>query len=539
MAISKLNPVEGGIPKGNTANRSVEFPSPQIGDVYYNGQLEVLEIYNGTSWVAVSAPPATPNITSVTDVGAGLAYETGGTFTVVLSPGSGGSTASQFNVSTTTGGFSSSSSGTTLSLTGLTPGTSFVVVANAQNNFGTTVNSSPFSSITATTVPQAPTIGTATISNGLPVVSWTLGNNGGKNLTSITITPYLNGTTAQTPRTAATTNSTSYAFTTGQLTEDASYTFKVKATNANGDSLESSASNSVTVNEIFTIETLVVAGGGGGGANGNTTGGGGGGAGGYLYNSSTSIYAGSYTITVGAKGIGVNRTSGSHSTPISGSKGGDSSITGSNFTSIIATGGGGGVSNQSGGTPSSSNGGSGGGGNYINAAGTGTSGQGNNGGQAWQYQSGANELAFAGGGGGGSSAVGGNATNTVGGSGGAGTANSITGSSLVYAAGGGAGARGSYTAGTGGSSIGGNGVAGDGVGGSASPANRGSGGGGGGGNGDNPSYKGGDGSDGVVIIAYASSLPALTIGAGLTYDQPTRSGYRVYRFTAGTGTVTF
>jgi hypothetical protein len=25
----------------------------------------------------------------------------------------------------------------------------------------------------------------------------------------------------------------------------------------------------------------------------------------------------------------------------------------------------------------------------------------------------------------------------------------------------------------------------------------------------------------------------------LTYDQPTRSGYRVYRFTAGSGTVTF
>jgi hypothetical protein len=25
----------------------------------------------------------------------------------------------------------------------------------------------------------------------------------------------------------------------------------------------------------------------------------------------------------------------------------------------------------------------------------------------------------------------------------------------------------------------------------------------------------------------------------LTYTQPTRSGYRVYRFTAGTGTITF
>jgi hypothetical protein len=25
----------------------------------------------------------------------------------------------------------------------------------------------------------------------------------------------------------------------------------------------------------------------------------------------------------------------------------------------------------------------------------------------------------------------------------------------------------------------------------------------------------------------------------LTYDQPTRSGYRVYRFTAGTGTISW
>jgi hypothetical protein len=31
----------------------------------------------------------------------------------------------------------------------------------------------------------------------------------------------------------------------------------------------------------------------------------------------------------------------------------------------------------------------------------------------------------------------------------------------------------------------------------------------------------------------------LTIGSGLTYNQPTRAGYRVYRFTAGTGTITF
>jgi hypothetical protein len=31
----------------------------------------------------------------------------------------------------------------------------------------------------------------------------------------------------------------------------------------------------------------------------------------------------------------------------------------------------------------------------------------------------------------------------------------------------------------------------------------------------------------------------LTIGGGLTYSQPSRSGYRVYVFTAGTGNITF
>jgi hypothetical protein len=46
------------------------------------------------------------------------------------------------------------------------------------------------------------------------------------------------------------------------------------------------------------------------------------------------------------------------------------------------------------------------------------------------------------------------------------------------------------------------------------------------------------GADGVVIIAYPNTLPALTVGAGLTYDEPTRAGYRVYRFTSGTGTIT-
>jgi hypothetical protein len=53
---------------------------------------------------------------------------------------------------------------------------------------------------------------------------------------------------------------------------------------------------------------------------------------------------------------------------------------------------------------------------------------------------------------------------------------------------------------------------------------------------------GGSGGSGVVIIAYPDTFPAITtISGGLTYSVSTisRSGYRVYTFTAGTGTITF
>jgi hypothetical protein len=42
-----------------------------------------------------------------------------------------------------------------------------------------------------------------------------------------------------------------------------------------------------------------------------------------------------------------------------------------------------------------------------------------------------------------------------------------------------------------------------------------------------------------VIIKYADTNPDLTIGAGLTGAKTTITGFKVYTFTAGTGTVTF
>jgi hypothetical protein len=43
-----------------------------------------------------------------------------------------------------------------------------------------------------------------------------------------------------------------------------------------------------------------------------------------------------------------------------------------------------------------------------------------------------------------------------------------------------------------------------------------------------------------VVIAYPDTFAPITFISGtLIYDQPTRTGYRVYRFTSGTGTITW
>ena len=243
-------------------------------------------------------------------------------------------------------------------------------------------------------------------------------------------------------------------------------------------------SSGTFVNTIanLSVQFLVVAGGGSGG-NDNLTGGGG--AGGYRTSysggsnvsggnssleSALSLSAANHTVTVGAGGT-------------SYSNGVDSTI-----SSITSIGGGRGARNAAAG-----NGGSGGG-QYttVGSIGTGTSGQGNNGGAGISYQENS-------GGGGGASQVGGTAQNSNGGAGGNGLTNTISGSSTVYAGGGGGGVY-SSTGGTGGT--GGGGAApsqtGKGADGTAN-----TGGGGGGGSYFSQGWSGGsNGGSGIVILRY-------------------------------------
>lgn len=204
-----------------------------------------------------------------------------------------------------------------------------------------------------------------------------------------------------------------------------------------------------TTNELGTIEfiedtvadVLVVGGGGGGGGRE----GGGGGGGGVVYSQQVTIPAGTYTVTVGAGGVG---GAGASSTGNTGTSGGNSSLSGVNY-SIEAIGGGYGAAlSPSKTTPTSAywaaSGGCGGGGSYYQPAGAGAEGQGYAGGDP------VNASAMFSSGGGGAGEVGHQGVIGVekdltqpfrGGDGGSGRECLITGESVFYGGGGGGGVR--------------------------------------------------------------------------------------------------
>ena len=252
-----------------------------------------------------------------------------------------------------------------------------------------------------------------------------------------------------------------------------------------GSSNSTASSNSGLFNvlpEQYSVSFLCIAGGGGGGG---SHGGGAGGAGGYRssYNSEASGGGGSaetalsltkqtqYTITVGAG---------------TSSSGADSSISGSDITTLTSAGGG----------ASATDGGSGGGGRGTSptSGGSGTANQGKDGGNG----SGGNSYRTGGGGGGAANAGGNGAEQGNAGAGGNGVASTITGSSVTRAGGGGGGAQqgGSTSAANGGTGGGGNGHKGSSA--NAGTANTG---GGGGGN----QHGGAQGGSGVVILRMATS----------------------------------
>ena len=227
-----------GFTKGNTASR----PDPaSVGDIYSNTQTGYIEVYTSAGWSQLGVIPLSPTIGTPTDVGTNVAYGSGSVY-VAFTPGVGGGLASSFTAVSAPGSISASSSSSPIQVTGLTLGTSYTFTVTATNGYGNSLASSSSSSTTTTSIPQAPTIGTPTVSSGQSYtgsasvsVPFTAGASGGKSITGYIVTSS-SGTTA-----SGVSSPISISDTVG-----IARTYTVTATNTNGTSIASSASASTT-----------------------------------------------------------------------------------------------------------------------------------------------------------------------------------------------------------------------------------------------------------------------------------------------------
>jgi len=455
---------------------------------------------SASSSLTPSTVPATMSAPTTTDTPSGRAYNNGLSSIAFTAPANGSSAITGYTVTSSPGSFIGTGSSSPISISGLQSSTQYTYTVTATNANGTSIASPASSGVTATTVPQAPTIGTASITNSTTVsIPFTAGATGGSAITSYVVT--------SSPSISLSVSGTSSPLTvTGSFAGNQAYTFTIAAVNANGTSSQSSASNSIAPLNLPTVtggtltsdatyyyrtfdsngtlsvssnnltaDILVVGGGGGGGwgeyrpfvpsqCGGSTIhqyiSAAGGGSGGLRYTSSSTLSPASYSVVVGGGSAGAT----TQTTPSTASQ--------SSINSLIAAGGNGGQHIDQGGnggtsgSPSSKAGGSGG--NLFSGS---IACYDNSSGENFNVT---NQRWFWGGGGGGSTGVGGTASGS-GGSGGVGTAYFGT----TYARGG-AGASGS-----------------------AGASNTGN--AGGGGSGEGVSQTGGNGGSGRVVVRYLRS----------------------------------
>jgi len=490
MAIKFSDITGGGIPFGNTAGRPA---NPGTGKLYSNGEAQRLELYTAAgSWenIVQEVPGVSSisgNYSEATDSGVITIYGTNfvnGAYATAI-----GANGVQVNATSTTYN----------SLVQLTA--TFIGLSNAQEPYDIKVTnpSNLFGIIPdALYVNASPVWQTASGTLGTFTEQVSISVSATATDSDSTITYALASGSAL--PTGVTLNSSSglISGTLPDITTNTTYTFTI---NASDGFTTIPRAFSITSTALL-IEYLLVGGGGSGGWDV----GGGGGAGGLLTGTYAFSNTRSFPISIGTGGAAIT-------TNQQRNNGGDTTAFG-----LTAFGGGGGGNWNNGGAASNGlaggSGGGGGGWSQIGYGGTGTSGQGFAGGNATT-----NAAPSYGGGGGGAGGAGSNGTAGDGSqiAGGPGVASSITGTSITYAAGGKGGGDNTPNSST---SDGTNGL-----------------GNGGDGDGQQQTRRGGSG---AVIIAYPNTFPAITTIPGtLTYDQPTRSGYRVYRFTAGSGTITF
>ena len=187
-----------------------------------------------------SVTPIAATVPGAPTIGTATAGNTQATVSFTAPASNGGSAITSYTVTSSTGGRTGTGTTSPITVTGLTNGTPYTFTVKATNAIGTGAASAASNSVTpaATTVPGAPTIGTATPGNAQATVSFTApASNGGSAITLYTVTSSTGGKTG---------TGTASPITVTGLTNGTAYTFTVTATNVIGTGAASAASNSVT-----------------------------------------------------------------------------------------------------------------------------------------------------------------------------------------------------------------------------------------------------------------------------------------------------
>ena len=190
--------------------------------------------------------PNAPTNVSATDVGTSRAYDNGAATVTYTEPFDGKLPITNYVVTGSPGGSANDANGSPTTVTGLDTspsGTNHTFTVVATNAIGNSSSSSASASELITSVPGTPPTPTATRTNDTTVsISWTGSpNSGGKTVTGYTIT-----SSPSLSLSYSGSDITSPISVTGTYVANQAYTFTLKAVNANGESVASTASNSVT-----------------------------------------------------------------------------------------------------------------------------------------------------------------------------------------------------------------------------------------------------------------------------------------------------
>ncbi len=169
----------------------------------------------------------------------GVATPSDGAASIAFTPGGdGGAAIDNFRASCSPGPITATNSASPIGVPGLTNGTSYSCTVAAHNSLGWSLESGSVS-VTPRTVPDAPTIGSATAGNASASVSFTLNSNGGAPIDSVSVT-----CTSSDGGVSGGGSGTSSPLTATGLTNDKTYTCRAAASNEAGWSAFSAYSNS-------------------------------------------------------------------------------------------------------------------------------------------------------------------------------------------------------------------------------------------------------------------------------------------------------